>query len=345
MTWKPKTIAVYLLAGLIAVIALAETAQAQGNLPGNKLTIQVGYAPGGGNDIYARLLAHYLPAYLPGKPTTVVENVPGAGSLTLANNMYVTAPRDGTMIATVAQTMPLNQLVGSPGIRFEAAKFNWIGRMSSSVQAMVFSSALPVRSIDDLRTTEVVAAASGPASGASLFPILLNTVLGTKLKMVRGYTGVPDMMLAIERGEAGATSVTLTSLTGQYAPLLKAGKIVLLAQNAIKRHPDIPNVPTTVELARNDEERDTLKLFASVGDIGRAYLAPPGVPDARVAQLRKAFMDSMKDPELVAYAQKNNLELDPMPGEELQKLIVDMSKVPESTIERAKVVIAADSKG
>jgi len=345
MTWKPTTIAIYLLAGLIAVIALAETAQAQGNLPGNKLTIQVGYAPGGGNDIYARLLAHYLPTYLPGKPTTVVENVPGAGSLTLANNMYVTAPRDGTMIATVAQTMPLNQLVGSPGIRFEAAKFNWIGRMSSSVQAMVFSSALPVRSIDDLRTTEVVAAASGPASGASLFPILLNTVLGTKLKMVRGYTGVPDMMLAIERGEAGATSVTLTSLTGQYAPLLKAGKIVLLAQNAIKRHPDIPNVPTTVELARNDEERDTLKLFASVGDIGRAYLAPPGVPDARVAQLRKAFLDSMKDPELVAYAQKNNLELDPMSGEELQKLIVDMSKVPESTIERAKVVIAADSKG
>lgn len=345
MTLKPTTIAACLLAGLITVIALAETAQAQGNLPGNKLTIQVGYAPGGGNDIYARMLAQYMPAHLPGKPTTVVENVPGAGSLTLANNMYVTAPRDGSVIATVAQSMPLNQIVGSPGIRFEAAKFNWIGRTSSSVQAMVFWHTQPVRSIDDLRKTEVVAAASGPASGASLFPILLNTLLGTKLKMVRGYSGVPEMVLAIERGEAGATSVTLTSLTGQYAPLVKDGKLLLLAQNAVKRHPDIPNVPTTVELARNDEERDTLKLFASVGDIGRAYLAPPDVPAARVAQLRKAFMDTMKDPTLIAYAQKNNLELDPMSGEDLQKLIVDMSKVPAATIERAKVVIAEDSKG
>ena len=121
MTLKPTTIAVCLLAGLIALIALTETSQAQGNLPGNKLTIQVGYAPGGGNDIYARMLAQYMPAHLPGKPTTVVENVPGAGSLTLANNMYVTAPRDGSVIATVAQSMPLNQIVGSPGIRFEAA--------------------------------------------------------------------------------------------------------------------------------------------------------------------------------------------------------------------------------
>lgn len=345
MTLKHTTIAVCAIAASAAGTTFASQAQAQGALPGNKLTIQVGYAPGGGNDIYARLLAQYLPAHLAGKPTTVVENVPGAGSLTLANNMYVTAPRDGSVIATVAQSMPLNQLVGSPGIRFEAAKFNWIGRISSSVQAMVFSSALPVRSIEDLRRTEVVAAASGPASGASLFPTLLNTVLGTKLKMVRGYTGVPAMMLAIERGEAGATSVTLTSLTGQYAPLLKEGKIVLLAQNAVNRHPDIPNVPTTVELARNDEERDTLKLFASVGDIGRAYLAPPGVPAARVAQLRKAFMDTMKDPALVAYAQKNKLELDPLSGENLQKLIVDMNTVPASTIEKAKAVIAADSKG
>lgn len=345
MTMKSVTIAACTCAVGVAVSVFALPAFAQGALAGNKLTIQVGYAPGGGNDIYARMLAHYLPNYLPGKPTAVVENVPGAGSLTLANNMYITAPRDGSVIATVAQSMPLNQIVGSPGIRFESAKFNWIGRTSSSVQAMVFWHTQPVHSIDDLRKTEVIAAASGPASGASLFPILLNTVLGTKLKMVRGYTGVPEMVLAIERGEAGATSVTLTSLTGQYARLVKEGKLRLLAQNAVKRHPDIPDVPTTVELARNDEERDTLKLFASVGDVGRAYLAPPGVPAARVTQLRKAFMDTMKDPEMIAYAKANNLELDPMSGEDLQKLIVDMSNSPASTIERAKAVIAEDSKG
>jgi tripartite-type tricarboxylate transporter receptor subunit TctC len=323
----------------------AGAARAQESFPGNKLTIQVGYAPGGGNDIYARMLAHYLPTHLPNRPTIIVENVPGAGSLTLANNMYGTAPRDGSVIATVAQTMPLNQIVGAAGIRFDAAKFNWIGRTSSSVQAMIFSGTLPVRSIEDLRKTEVIVSASGPASGASLFPILLNVVLGTKLKIVRGYSGVPESVLAIERGEAGATSVTLSSLMGQYGAAVKEGKFRILAQNAVDRHPAIQDVPTTVELARNDEEREMLTLFASVSDIGRAYFIPPGVPEARVAELRKAFADTMKDPELVAYAKANDLELDPMKGEDLQKLIQDMSKVPAATIEKAKSVIAEDSKG
>jgi tripartite-type tricarboxylate transporter receptor subunit TctC len=290
-------------------------------LKGAQITISIGYGAGGGFDLYSRLLARFIGKHIPGNPTIIAQNVVGAGSLKLANNLYAQAPRDGTAIGMVAQTLPVDQLLGSPGISFDYSKFNAIGRMATSGTVVISRQTIPVKSIEDVKNLPVAIAATGPSSEAFIVPALLNNLIGTKFNIIGGYAGTQEMMIALERGEADAATVIISSLMSQFSRFMKNKEVNVLVQNSLQRDPAFPEVPTTVELARNDDDRQIMKLFAVGSDIGRSIIAPPGVPAERVAILRRAFMDTMNDPEFIAAAKKSEFDLEPMNGADLQSMI------------------------
>lgn len=303
---------------------------------GKQITVAIGYSAGGGFDAFGRLVARYYGNHLPGKPTVIVQNVPAAGSLVLANNIYNVAPKDGTYIGLVAPTLALDQVLGEPGIKFDFPKFNLIGRIGTSGSTIIAWHESPSKSIADAKKAVAVAAATGPSSESAVVPALLNSFVGTKFRTVRGYAGTAETVLALERGEAGYTTVNVSSLTSQFSSLVEAKKLHVLAQNSLERDPAFPDKPTFIELADDAENKKVLGLFAIGADIGRAFIAPPGIEAERVAALRKGFMATMNDPELLAAAKKSKFDLAPLDGEALQKMVDRLANIPPALIEKAK---------
>lgn len=303
---------------------------------GKQVTISIGYGSGGSYDVYGRLVARYMGRYLPGSPTVVAQNMTGAGSLTLANYLYNVAPKNGTALGVIGQTIPVDQILDGKGMNFESGKFVWIGRMASGVETVVSWHSTDVKTIEDAKSREIAIAATGPSSGASIYPILLNNLVGTKFKVIRGYAGTKEMLLAMERGEAGGCgAINVSTLTSQFPEWLKESKINVLTQIAVTRHPAIPDVPTIVELAKTPDDQKVMKLFALSGDVGRSLTAPPGLTPDVVKVLRASFIATMKDAELLAFAQKSNLDIEPMAGEELQKLVAEVGTYPRPIVEKA----------
>lgn len=303
---------------------------------GKQVTIQIGYGSGGSYDVYGRLAARHLGAYLPGKPNVIAQNMTGAGSLTLANHLYSNAPKNGTVLGVIGQTIPVDQVLGGAGINFDSAKFNWVGRMASGVETVITWHTVPAKTIDDAKKTTVIIAATGPSSGAAIYPTILNNMLGTKFKVIRGYDGTKEMLLAMERGEAGGCgAINIATLTSQFAHWVKDKKINVLTQVSVDRHPAFPDVPTIVELATNEDDKKVMQVFAVSGDIGRALTAPPGLAPELVKTMRASFMAMMKDPELLATAKKANLDIEPMDGERLQALIEEVGRFPKAVVDKA----------
>ena len=311
---------------------------------GQTVTIVIGYGIGGGYDVYGRLASRFLGKYLPGNPTVIAQNMTGAGSLVAANYLYNIAPKDGTYLGVIGQTIPVDQLLFEDKAQhFDSAKFNWIGRMASGVEAIVTWQTAPAKSIDEAKTRQAVIAATGPSSGSAIYPIVLNHLIGTKFKVVRGYTGTNEMLNAMERGEVdGSGAVNVSTLTSEFERWLTGKNIHVLTQISLVRHPALPDVPTFVELGQTERQKTILKLFAASGDVGRAILAPPGTPPARVAAIRMAFMRMTKDPELVTFAKKARIDISPMDGDSLQKLVEDIRSTPKPIVELAK---AAQEQG
>jgi tripartite-type tricarboxylate transporter receptor subunit TctC len=343
MIRRAKRISSYRV-GFFALVALAcvgsafpAPAGAQTVTPfkGATITISIGYPPGGGFDLYARLLARFYGKHIPGNPSIVSQNVVGAGSLKLANTLYAISPRDGTAIGMVAQTLPVDQLLGSPGISFDFSKFAVVGRMAPSGTVVISSNKKPVRSIEDARKETLVVAATGPSSEAFIVPALLNNLAGTKFKITSGYAGTQEMVIAMERGEADAATVIVSSLVTQFSRLLQNREITVLVQNALQRDATFPDVPTTMDVALTPEGREIMKLFAIGNDIGRSFILPPGVPADRVAMLRTTFMETMADPELQAAAKTGGIDLDPKSGEEIQAMIASISGMPPNLLKKA----------
>ncbi len=333
-----------LFAAVLLTTAPDRSSRAEDAQPfnGNKLTISVGYGAGGGFDLYCRLLGRFIGKHIPGNPTVIVQNVTGAGSLKLANYLYNNAPKDGTAIGMVAQTLPVDQLLGGPGINFDYSKFNIVGRMATTATLLVAWHTVPVKTIEDAEKYQISIAATGPSSEASILPAVLNNLIGTKFKIVRGYRGTSGMMIALERHEVDASTVIVSSLMSQFSRLLRDKSINVLVQNSLKRNSAFPNVPTTIELARDDDTRTLMKLFAVGGEIGRTIIAPPGVSKDVVAMLQKAFMDTMKDPEFIAAAKQSKLDLAPMNGEEMQSIINSISATPKPLLKRALAAKQSD---
>jgi len=303
---------------------------------GKTIELNIGFSVGGGYDAYARTLARTIGKYIPGNPVIVPKNMEGAGSMRLANYLYNAAPRDGTSIGTISRGTGFEPLLGNTGAQFTATKFNWIGSAGSEVGVCVAWYTSGIVTLADARAHMLIVGASGPSADSYQSPKISNAVLGTKFKIVTGYPGGNEIDLAIERGELqGRCGWSWTSLKSQHAAWLDQHKLNLLFQTGLRKHRDLPNVPLAVDLAATDEDKAILQLIFARQDMAWPYLAPPDVPADRVDALRKAFMDTMRDKEFLAEADKANLDIGPVTGAEIQKLVREVYAMPAAIVRKA----------
>src|SRR5262249_38964334 len=293
-------------------------------------------APGGGYDTYSRLIARHIGRFLPGQPSVVAQNMPGAAGIRAANYLYNVAPKDGTVIAMLDQAVHLDHILGTPGLSADPAKFNWIGRILSNSAVLYAWHTARVKKIEDVFSHELIVSTSGTASRLNWS--VLNNVVGTKFKIITGYKGTTDSRLAMIRGEVEALSQPWSVLKLEGEQLLKDRQINLLLQTGVQHNADLPNVPRMVDLAKNEDDRALLALFSSPSMIGRSVAAPPGLPVERVATLRRAFTSAMHDPALLDEVEKLKLELDPLEGAALQANIAGGGSVSPALIARARQV-------
>jgi tripartite-type tricarboxylate transporter receptor subunit TctC len=331
-------------ASLVVVPATMASAQSPAEFyKGKNVDLMVGYSAGGGYDVYARMLARYIGKHIPGNPTVVVKNLDGAGSLRLANALYHQLPKDGTVFGTVARGAAFDPLLGNKAAQFDASKFSWIGSANDEVSVCVAWHTSGITKIEDTFDKELVVGGTGPSADTDQFPRIVNGVLGTKMKIVTGYPGGNDVSLAMERGEVqGRCGWSWSSVISTRKDWYDSKKINVLVQMSLAKHPDLPNVPLVLDLAKTPEQKQILTLVFARQALGRPFLAPPGVPADRLAALRKAFMDTMKDPEFIAEADKAKLEITPIDGEKVQQIVVDAYKVDPAIAKRTENLLKAE---
>jgi tripartite-type tricarboxylate transporter receptor subunit TctC len=316
---------------------------------GKRINLIVGYGPGGGYDSNARVLARYLPKYIPGNPTIVVQNMPGAGSIRATNFIYNIAPKDGTTIGTFGRNTPLLGVIRtSQNVQYDPAKFTWLGSMSSFAHdgyILVLRKDAQVKSIDDARRpggSPLILGSSAEGSSSDSSAILMRDLLGFNVKLIPGYTDGGMLFVAIERGEIDGRAMTISTLRANRADWLKPdGPIrVLVVFGRETRHSDFPDVPTARELARSDEDRNVLDVAESPYKLNRPYAGPPGVPADRAKALQDAFMAAQKDPGYLQEARKLGLDVSPIDASEIMRLIDRISKLPRDQLARVEKLIA-----
>ncbi|HWP26056.1 MAG TPA: tripartite tricarboxylate transporter substrate-binding protein [Xanthobacteraceae bacterium] len=325
--------------GVLAIVINTDPAAAQTPeqfYKGKTVDVVIGYPPGGSNDTFGRLLARHLGKHIPGNPTVVPKNMPGAGSFVSVNNMYNTLPKDGTQIAIGAPTIAIDEKLGTPNVRFKTAEFNWIGRIDSLINIVFMWKTSPVKTFTDAQKIESTLSGTGVGSTVAIYPTVTNNVLGTKFKLVMGYKGSGEAMLAVERGEVQGHSTSWTAVKVAHPTWWPEKMISILVQYGLKRHAELPEIPTVVEFARTDEERKILTAIMAATEVGTAFFTTPEVPPDRVKALRRAFDMTMKDPELLAEAQRMNLAVNPLSGEELQRVVMGVSDLAPDLLEKVR---------
>jgi len=319
-----------------AVLALLQPAQAQEDYFKDKtVRIIVGSAPGGGYDAYARVVGDHLRKHLPGSPQIVIQNMPGAGSLVAMNHIANVAANDGTVIGAINAAMTTQPLIKPDSAKFDPRKMNWIGSTLREYHIGLVRANSPVKTIEDAQKIEIPVAGTGGST--STYPTIANAILNTKFKTIQGYQGTAQGMLAMERGEVdGVMGITWASIKATQAAALRDGKIRLLTQFGVRKHPELPNIPLVLDSAKTEEDKAALRLVFSSQEVGRPWVVPEGVPPNVVAMLRKGFDDTMNDPEFKADAEKRKLDLDPTSGKDLQQVVEDIFKTPPAVVERVK---------
>jgi tripartite-type tricarboxylate transporter receptor subunit TctC len=296
------------------------------------IKVVVGTGPGGGYDICGRLIARYLSRYVPGNPKVVVVNMPGASSLRAANYIANIAPKDGTEILLPVQTLPLAQVAGNGKARFDLRQFSLLGNMSNSANTVLVMQSSPAKDLASVKQLVVTVGATSPASLGGIYPAVMNSMLGTRFKIIYGYESGDAIDLALERGEVeGRAGTSWAALKAYRANWLREHKVRVIAQVGLEAEPDL-NAPLLTDLATNDQQREVLAFFSSLVAVGRALALGPDVPADRVAALRKAFDDAMQDPDLRTEAQRQHLELRPIPGEQVQKAVALMASADPSVL-------------
>ena len=324
-----------------AMALMATTAQAQSPaefFKGKTVNLLIGVSPGGEYDVQARLIARYLGKHIPGNPTVVAQNMVGAGGLTEANYLYNVAPKDGTFIGMIQNGLPIMQAVGLPGPQFDSAKFNWLGSIAATVETLAVWHTAGIKTIDEARRTEVIIGAVGKGGITDTFPRMINEFAGTKFKIVVGYPGGNDVNLAMERGEVAGRNNTWSSWKVTKKKWLDEKLITVLAYEG-PRPKDIGDVPSVQDLATTETDKLAIRLISAGTLFGRPLTAPPGIPADRLEALRKAFLDTMKDPEFVKEADASNIEIDPVSGEQMQKIAEELIASPKAVKDRARPLI------
>ncbi len=303
-----------------------------------RLTLIAAASAGGGYDAYGRTLGVHLVKHLPGNPSFAIQFMPGAGGLTAANYLYNVAPKDGTTIGLISNAAPVFQVLKG-GVKYDASKFNYIGRAGSMQYVIMVWHSQGVKSLEDMKNKEVVFGSSGKSQSNYMVPIVLKNVLGLKARVIAGYPGTKEISLALEKGEVGGRAGAWSSWQTGHAHWLRDKKVIPVAQAGLEKAYDLPNAPLLLDLAKTDEERAVLELLASDAAVGRGFITMPGVPADRVTALRRAFDATMKDPEFLADAKKRRLLIEPMTGEKLQAIVNKTVAASPAVIARAKKVL------
>jgi tripartite-type tricarboxylate transporter receptor subunit TctC len=340
MKWSRIALVGSIVAAAVAVgSASAIAADAAENFyRGRTVTVLVGFAPGGGYDLYARTLARYMGKHMPGRPTFITQNMPGAGSMKVMNYLYNAARKDGTFIGTFARGMVFEPLLGhAKGTAFDATKFNWIGSISNEVSLCAFWHTSPIKSWEDMKTKQHKIGGSAAGADSDVFPTVLREVYNLPMKLITGYSGGgADINLGMERGEVdGRCGWSYSSMLSQSRALLDGKKINIVMQLALEKHEDLPNVPLIMDLPASPQDKAAMRLITSRQAIARPFTAPPGVPLERVKALRDAFDATMKDPDFVKEATRLALEVRPVNGPEVDRLIREVYASPPDVIKRA----------
>jgi tripartite-type tricarboxylate transporter receptor subunit TctC len=338
-----RTISLFLSACFFLVTAGVRAETVADFFRGKTINVIVGYPPGGAYDTYARLIARFMGRYLPGNPLFLIRQMPGGGSRIAVGYMANVAPRDGTYLATADQSLATQQAIGDPTILFDASKLNWIGNPTSDNNTLAVSAATGVKTIADATTKEIIIGASG-FNTTSQYPQALNTIAGTRFRIVLGYPGAMELELALERDEIGGATNPWSSWMVQKPEWIRDKRINILVQGGLKRMKEMPDVPLLTELATNDLDREALKLFSAATAFGRPLFSTPGVPAERVAALREAFDQTMKDPDFLSAAATSGYNIDPVSGQSLQELAQEIVSEPKAVTERLSEIIALPSQ-
>lgn len=336
--WMGGTVAIALLVGCAQPVHAHDPVE--NFYKGKSLDMIIGYSPGGNYDLYARLVARYLGNHIPGRPTIIPRNMPGAGSRRAAAWVYNVAPKDGTVLAIADQALSVEQAMGDK-LGFDTAKLNYIGNPNADNNTTVSWHTSPVRTIEDAKRTEIVMGATG-GSTSSQYPKAMNELIGTRFRIVAGYPGGNDLNLAMERGEIeGRGSNAWNSWKATRPDWLRDKRINILVQIGLTKAPDLPDVPLLMDLGTSDEDRTILKLLSASTYIGRPIFTTPGVPPERVKALRDAFDRMVNDPEYIETANRQLFDINPVSGENLQKTVADIVATPKPIADRLLKILGS----
>ena len=334
----PTAAAIAALASLgCAVAGLHATpasAQAGPTLAGKAVQMLIGFGPGGGYDLWGRVVARHIGKHLPGNPTVVPQNMPGAGSFVAANNIYNLAPKDGSVMGIIARDAALGPITGASGARFDPTKITWLGTPTTETNVCIASSSAKVQTLDQLYTTELIVGDTGVGTGTHSYPKALNALLGVKFKIIAGFPSSSDVFLAMERREVDGICESLDSVSGKRPDWIPTKKVTILFQGGAAPNSSLKDVPFVPDLARSPEDRLAIEFLYAGQGIGRPFVAPPAMAPERVKMLRDAFADTMRDPEFIEDAKRNMLDVDPEDGEHLAALIQKVYATPKPIVEK-----------
>lgn len=336
-------LSVYVCVAAVPLLLAAKVAPAVADdfYAGKTVKIGVSSNAGGGYDLYTRLLGRYIARYLPGNPAIVVQNIPGGGGLKAAHDLYSNAAKDGTEFSEIHATTMLNSILGIAGKEIDPTRYVWVGSMASDDDVCSFWKTSGIHSFKDMETKPSIVGATGTGSQSFTFPHAINEIMGTKMKIVLGYKGTGDRLLALERGEiTGSCGINASTLKSVAARQIGSGSLIPIVQSGLKPHPSFPDVPLTLSYAKTPEQHKIMETIFSQMQIARAYAAPPDLPPERARVLREAFMKSVHDPALLTESKKLKIDILPSTGEEVQDLIAGLAGIPDELKMKVKAAIS-----
>jgi tripartite-type tricarboxylate transporter receptor subunit TctC len=310
------------------------SAQAGPSLAGKNVQMLIGFGPGGGYDLWGRVVARHIGKHLPGNPAVVPQNMPGAGSFVAANNIYNLAPKDGSVMGIIARDAALGPITGATGARFDPTRITWLGTPTTETNVCIASDTAKVKTLKDLYSEQLIVGDTGVGTGTHSYPKALNALLGMKFKIIAGFPSSSDVFLAMERGEVDGICESLDSVSGKRPDWIPSKKVTILFQGGAVPNPQLKDVPFVPDLARSQDDRLAIEFLYAGQGIGRPFVAPPDMPADRMKMVRDAFRDTMKDPEFIEDARRNMLDVEPEDGEHLAALIQKIYATPKPIVDK-----------